>query len=917
MGAQCQRRESGMDHKSRFAACLLCALGVSASVSGCTWDSSVYEQYVGNLGLYQCKGYCDTSSLKDGVTRESCTKADAEWNDEFHYCEIENAVQCAMVLGKAKTLSEALTMTETGDFWYERRGTELEGGRYIVRFANANDLATNASKRFKYVCGAYDYVTNPDNIPADSDDVSVLHGTCLDREIDELNALIKSGNCYANMQNCSSLIIGKEIISGPDNLHLVDGEGVAICSKCQKGQATCYSDGTAVNANCFNLKSSHDHCGTCSNKCADDQECIDGECTTFICSSGVVCRDASGERVCVDPTNRNTCGISTCEAYEKRFQEVRSGLSDKFSDVSDSDVKAWLACPRYADCAASGNSYACECSDKDDVVVLDPISRERRCVSPSSNTNCGATSESLGEACDTASGIYCQTNSTGKYVCKQYCEAGQLYCPSVSAAKNGCIDPNSDAFCGKSTECRNYEALEKGTAQSGEQRVARCDTAAGQRCTSGVCECSAGSKGENRVYCDQKCLDPMTDALHCGARGACNADSPNSKDYRGQSCKGLNANADEYEMTCVDGQCVCPKNMIFCGGRCVNPQTDVEYCGVTQDTCASNEYKKGNCHRYDGISSNTQARCSNSLCACMESSDASIQNVTRLDGNGQTYTRDQCVNLKNDASFCDDCRKKAASDVCNGTGGCAAGLICNDGHCMASSCRATEIECAITVDDGSNQKSVVHQCINPTQFHLASCETCQTGYCDNNENKEDGCPLLASEYHLAPSCNECATGWADSDDNYMNGCDIDLLTNPLHCGAVGNNCYENFYAGDRADKIHAEIQCMGGQCVIGDCWTGYADCDNEPGCEALIMSDAMNCGKCQNACVDERLACYQGKCETCVVDGEYSYHESKLGMCCHKRFQCESAYTQTSYFWQCDLESPYGYHCKEVENAKP
>ena len=72
-----------------------------------------------------------------------------------------------------------------------------------------------------------------------------------------------------------------------------------------------------------------------------------------------------------------------------------------------------------------------------------------------------------------------------------------------------------------------------------------------QTCESGVCVCP-----QNRVLCDGKCIDPLTDVKYCGARGACSQSDIASGDYNGNVC-----NSDQF---CIDGRCNDDVGSVIC-----------------------------------------------------------------------------------------------------------------------------------------------------------------------------------------------------------------------------------------------------------------------------------------------------------------------------------------------------------------
>lgn len=77
------------------------------------------------------------------------------------------------------------------------------------------------------------------------------------------------------------------------------------------------------------------------------------------------------------------------------------------------------------------------------------------------------------------------------------------------------------------------------------------------------------------VFCEDACIDPQTDARHCGASGSC------LNTAAGVSC-GRDA-------ACIEGTCksVCGAGKISCAGACIDPATDPAHCGASGD-CSGN-----------------------------------------------------------------------------------------------------------------------------------------------------------------------------------------------------------------------------------------------------------------------------------------------------------------------------------------
>src|SRR5215216_2120016 len=70
--------------------------------------------------------------------------------------------------------------------------------------------------------------------------------------------------------------------------------------RCSEGQTRCGD-------RCVNLQTNERHCGSCSNRCAEGEECVSGVCQGACLSNGVSCTDPS--QCC-----SGICESSTCVA---------------------------------------------------------------------------------------------------------------------------------------------------------------------------------------------------------------------------------------------------------------------------------------------------------------------------------------------------------------------------------------------------------------------------------------------------------------------------------------------------------------------------------------------------------------------------------------------------------------------------
>lgn len=99
----------------------------------------------------------------------------------------------------------------------------------------------------------------------------------------------------------------------------------------------------------------------------------------------------------------------------------------------------------------------------------------------------------------------------------------------------------------------------------------------------------------------------------------------------------------------------------------------------------------------------------------------------------------------------------------------------------------------------------------------------------------------------------CVAPFVDCDDDADNGCEA-RLDSPEHCGLCGAACA--LPNGDAA--------CIGGQCVLARCQSGFGNCDDISGngCETAL-DDITSCGDCDTTCKPKRHAlpaCMLGQC---------------------------------------------------------
>src|SRR5204863_432549 len=97
-------------------------------------------------------------------------------------------------------------------------------------------------------------------------------------------------------------------------------------------------------------------------------------------------------------------------------------------------------------------------------------------------------------------------------------------------------------------------------------------------------------------------------------------------------------------------------------------------------------------------------------------------------------------------------------------------------------------------------------------------------------------------------------GYADCDGTAADGCEVNLGSDPAHCGSCGGAC----------STVNATPSCVNSTCVC-NCAAGFGDCDNNcgTGCETSFNVDPPNCGGCAKACSNQNIAiptCSGGFC---------------------------------------------------------
>ncbi len=187
----------------------------------------------------------------------------------------------------------------------------------------------------------------------------------------------------------------------------------------------------------------------------------------------------------------------------------------------------------------------------------------------------------------------------------------------------------------------------------------------------------------------------------------------------------------------------------------------------------------------------------------------------------------RCVDVNSDPANCGTCGKACA--------GAHAQAACVGGQCAQGACDTGWGDCDGNAGNG---------CETNLHVDANNCAACgQQCAIKNAVNAcADGCYIAA-----------CNFGFDDCNQDPKDGCEQSVLTDPNNCGGCGQSC---------GALPNATASCTNGNCVLGKCTAGFADCNKNPqdGCESSLATDPMNCGACGNVCPQNTPFCSMNAC---------------------------------------------------------
>ena len=209
-------------------------------------------------------------------------------------------------------------------------------------------------------------------------------------------------------------------------------------------------------------------------------------------------------------------------------------------------------------------------------------------------------------------------------------------------------------------------------------------------------------------------------------------------------------------------------------------------------------------------------------------------------------------------------RGATENERCAKTSDCVAALTCCSGACIDVT---KDTRHCGACGDACGTRNAVATC------QAGVCRAaCTEGFGDCNALASDGCEvdLRADVMHCGACGTACVTanataactsgqcavgscqaGFANCDGRAANGCEVSLVTDLMNCGACGATC----------SVPNATARCFSSRCGVGTCEAGRADCDGEAdgGCETDIGTSTLHCGGCNQPCPTDQ-SCVVGRC---------------------------------------------------------
>ena len=711
------------------------------------------------------------------------------------------------------------------------------------------------------------------------------------------------------LSDCDALVPIEESCSGldddcdgqTDEPHDVDGTYVNLCDdgndctqdQC-KGESGCdYVPLEGVECMDGNICTVADHCqqGVCEGDpviCDDDNPCTDNECTETggceypanneqcddgdPCTLGDECKlgecvgvsvdcDCFADQDCAMLEDGDVCnGTLYCDMGSLPHQcKVDSETVVECPAPQGADaICLQAACDsNNGECSLvpANDGFPCENGDlcnladtcADGVCMGGPkvnCNDGNLCTDDSCAPDSGCTHQPSSAACDDGDvctkADYCAGGECQPGLVLQPCDDGNICTDDSCEPLSGCAHVANNAACDDGNACTDNDYCEGGQCTFGS--IAKCDD--GNPCTDDACKPAEGcSYALNEAQCDDD--DPCTVGDHCSSglcipKGLveCDDGNPCTADLcqigvgctaspKAGACTDGNACTDgDY---CSEGACK-PGSLVACDDE---NECTTDYCDPAAGECV---YAINSLPCNDDDLCTTDDFCHLGACTgvgnllCDDGNDCTEDSCQPPVGCVFTQTQipccvggtqacgDVCANWQVDPQHCGGCNKA-----------CDAGEVCSKGECQAT-CGQGQLVCGGV-------------CTN-TAFDPSNCGECLKE-CPGADNANGIC--------VGGDCKVlCDGAYEDCNLNMGDGCEVDLMTDPKHCGFCGDLCppVDNGQAG-----------CADGDCLIEECNGTFENCDGQfdNGCEADLWTNPNNCGQCDKKC-GQGFVCKDGDC---------------------------------------------------------
>ncbi len=404
-------------------------------------------------------------------------------------------------------------------------------------------------------------------------------------------------------------------------------------------------------------------------------------------------------------------------------------------------------------------------------------------------------------------GFQCIKDPDDGYYCGNTCPAGYHTYRDPEVTYLVCEVDSTDNCGAHGNDCLSKEGWHNGKCEDGKCKLITCKgtfhavdneckslrqccgtsckdctLVAGMVCSDGDCV-ESKCKSLDEIVCDGACINPASNVSYCGSDDSCVL----------HECRS--------DQLCNDSKCTCPNGADECHGECIDFETTLELCGAWDHHCSDMEgWKDGDCAK--GI--------------CVPAECVEGYHIEEVDG------QDVCV--KNSVTACGSIDNNCQNSI--------EGW--QDGECQSGECIVTECKQGYFSHTPENSSPMI--CIVNNDEHCGSP--------DNACDEEHECNTQKAECECKGSTMQCEDGHC-----------YDLNSDANNCGACGNVC----------SRPNATASCSGGSCSF-TCEADYSECDSV--CYQL-KSDPDHCGDCNTKCSvsDADNSCVEGQCK-------FSCHEN-------------------------------------------